>query len=99
LRTAVSARYGADVSKDDEDGGTMKRALLVVSAALSLGAFVAPPAVGDHTAQRGDVPEAACNHGTQNAHGRIPAGSPAHERVPHTHPSSTDCVHLTGHSG
>jgi hypothetical protein len=77
----------------------MKRAVLVVSSALSLAAFVAPPALADHTAQRGDLPEAACNAGTANAHGRISADAPAHERVPHTHPPSTDCVHLTGHSG
>jgi hypothetical protein len=77
----------------------MTRAFLVVLAVLSLAAFAAPPAFADHNARRGDVPEAACNQGTQDAHGRIPAGSPAHERVPHTHPPSTDCVHLVGHSG
>jgi hypothetical protein len=77
----------------------MRRVFLVVLVTLSLAAFAAPPALADHTARRGDVPEAACNQGTQNAHGRIPAGSPAHERVPHTHPPSTDCVHLVGHSG
>jgi hypothetical protein len=77
----------------------MKRGLGIVLAALSVAAFMAPPALGDHTARRGDVPEAACNQGTGNAHGRIPANSPAHERVPHTHPPSTDCVHLVGHSG
>jgi hypothetical protein len=77
----------------------MRPAFLVVSAMLSLAAFAAPPALADHNDRAGDVPEAACNQGTQNAHGRIKAGSPAHDRVPHTHPGSTDCVHLVGHSG
>jgi hypothetical protein len=75
----------------------VKRLLVVASLVLTLGALSVPPAMADHTAQRGDLPEAACNQGTGTAHGMIPAGSPAHERVPHTHPPSTDCVHLQGH--
>lgn len=77
----------------------MKRTLAIVGAGLSLAAFVAAPAFADHTARRGDLPEAACNQGTENAHGAIPESAPPHDRVPHTHPPSTDCVHLVGHSG
>jgi hypothetical protein len=73
------------------------RRLLVASLVLTLGGVSVPQAMADHTAQRGDVPEAACNLGTGTAHEMIPPGSPAHERVPHTHPPSTDCVHLLGH--
>jgi hypothetical protein len=75
----------------------VKRLLVVASLVLTLGALSVPQAMADHTAKRGDLPEAACNQGTGTAHGKIPAGSPAHERVPHTHPPSTDCVHLQGH--
>jgi hypothetical protein len=78
----------------------MKRLLLVVSLVIILAGLTAPTVAADHTGQRGDVPEAACNEGTGTAHGSIPGEeSPAHERVPHTHPGSTDCVHFQGHSG
>ena len=76
----------------------MRRTAAIVAAGVSLAVFAATPAFGDHTARRGDVPEAACNQGTENAHGAIPESAPSHERVPHSHAPSTDCVHLVGHS-
>ncbi len=30
-----------------------------------------------------ELPEAACNQGTQNAHMNIPRGTPGHPHVPH----------------
>jgi hypothetical protein len=63
---------------------------MLAAAALTL-ALAVPALAGPQP-----LPAAACTSpGNAIAHGAIPAGvSTAHERVPHTHPPATECVHF-----
>jgi hypothetical protein len=45
-------------------------------------AFATLPAAADGPFVR-ELPVAACNEGTHNAHMNIPAGTPGHPHVPH----------------
>jgi hypothetical protein len=74
----------------------MKRMLLVLTTAVAVGA-VGTPASANHTARAGDLPPAACNAGTANAHGSLGASAAGHDRIPHQHDGP--CVHLVGHAG
>jgi hypothetical protein len=75
----------------------MRKLLVTAAVAGSLAAFVAPaPADVSHTQ---NLPVAACNQGTMNAHESIPettgtgATTPGHEAVPGHENSAPDCGH------
>ena len=75
----------------------MRKILATITAALLLGALAAAPALGGVSASQ-QLPTAACNQGTMNAHENIPetTGSgvttPGHGAVPGT-ANVTPCGH------
>ena len=75
----------------------MRKTLTTITAALALAALAAGPAPGDVSTTQ-QLPTAACNQGTMNAHDNIPettgAGvtTPAHGAVPGT-ANVTPCGH------
>ena len=54
----------------------MSRLILTVGLLLVIALAVSPAVAGSAPSPR------ACNHGTENAHAKIPAGVPGHEHVP-----------------
>jgi len=75
----------------------MRKTLTTITLALSLGALGAPPALADVSTTQ-QLPTAACNQGTMNAHESIPettgtgAPTPGHGAVPGT-ANVTPCGH------
>ena len=75
----------------------MRKILATTTAALSLGALAATPALADVSTTQ-HLPTAACNQGTMNAHESIPettgtgATTPGHGAVPGTE-NVTPCGH------
>jgi hypothetical protein len=75
----------------------MRKILTTITAALSLGALAAAPAFGDISTTQ-QLPTAACNQGTMNAHNNIPettgtgVTTPGHGAVPGT-ANVTPCGH------
>jgi hypothetical protein len=75
----------------------MRKILTTLTAALSLGALAAAPALGDVSTTQ-QLPTAACNQGTMNAHNNIPettgtgVTTPGHGAVPGT-ANVTPCGH------
>lgn len=75
----------------------MRKILTTIALALSFGALAAAPATADVSTTQ-QLPAAACNHGTMNAHDNIPATTgtgvttPAHGAVPGT-ANVTPCGH------
>lgn len=78
-------------------GGEVKRLILGLVLAGSLAAVPATPALSDVSPTQ-QLPAAACNQGTMNAHENVPetTGSgkttPAHEAIPGTE-NVTPCGH------
>lgn len=71
----------------------MRRVRYALAVALTAGALLIP--AGTVLAGE-DLPVAACNPGTENAHERIPLGRPSHERVPDNE-EGTSCEHQIGY--
>lgn len=75
----------------------MRRTLVTIALALSLGTVAAAPALADVSTTQ-HLPAAACNQGTMNAHDHIPATTgtgattPGHMAVPGT-ADVTPCGH------
>ena len=75
----------------------MRKILASITLALSLGALAAAPALADVSTTQ-NLPAAACNQGTMNAHNNIPettgsgATTPGHMAVPGT-ANVTPCGH------
>jgi hypothetical protein len=75
--------------REEEAMERMRRVFAAALCAAALSIPLAAPA-GAHP-----LPEAACNEGTETAHGSIPTGdNPAHERIPHD--DGEGCVHGVG---
>lgn len=74
-----------------KEGDEMRRRFSVVLAAII--GFVALVVVAPSASAQGGpqpLPDAACNAGTANAHGHIPAG--VHEQVAHLHDFDNDTI-------
>ena len=75
----------------------MRKILATIAAGLSLGTLAATPAVADVSTTQ-QLPTAACNQGTMNAHDNIPettgtgTTTPGHMAVPGT-ANVTPCGH------
>lgn len=67
----------------------VRRSATAAIMTLALAFAIAAPAYA-HGPQ--PLPEAACNHGTANAHGSIPGHAAGHDHVPHDH--GDGCVHV-----
>lgn len=60
----------------------MRRFILSLVVAGALGTIGAAPAAAEAPFVQ-ELPDAACNQGTMNAHQSIPRGTPGHPHVPH----------------
>ncbi|MDP8942601.1 MAG: hypothetical protein M3N16_00525 [Actinomycetota bacterium] len=63
----------------------MRRLILSLVVAGGVAVTGAAPAAAQGPPMFVELPEQACeNRGTHNAHGRVPAGNPAHPHIPHS---------------
>ena len=61
----------------------MRRVAVSFSVFVGSLALAASPSAADAPLVQ-ELPPAACNQGTHNAHGNIPRGVPGHPHVPHS---------------